>query len=159
MRCDSCGGAIVLLSGKGTGYYGCYNSRRKTCQNMLLVPRKRIEQTIIAELTEKIMTAENVEYVYKRVEKVAAEGLNTLPDLMKTKKLQYEKLQQSLAVWEEAAKEYQKMLHARSVEFKKLAFKKLKEAQFQFHEVHCRWSFVVKNASNMEKLIAVNFSF
>lgn len=96
MRCNSCGGPIVLVSGKGTGYYGCYNSRRKTCQNMFLIPRKRVEETIIKELAEKILTAENIEYVYERVEKVAREGMNTLPDLMKKKKLQHEKLQQEI---------------------------------------------------------------
>ena len=96
MRCQACDGPIVLLSGKGTGYYGCYNSRRKTCQNMLLIPRKRVEETIIAKLAEDIMTTENIRYVYERVEKVAREGMNTLPDLMKKKKLQYEKLQQEI---------------------------------------------------------------
>ncbi|MCK5590982.1 MAG: recombinase family protein, partial [Candidatus Pacebacteria bacterium] len=31
MKCKVCGSAIVLISGKGSGYYGCYNARRKTC--------------------------------------------------------------------------------------------------------------------------------
>ena len=35
IKCHACGGAIVLVSGKGGGYYGCYNSRRKACDNML----------------------------------------------------------------------------------------------------------------------------
>lgn len=54
MKCSSCGGAIVLISGKGGGYYGCYNAKRRTCTNNLLVPRKRIERAIIAELKERI---------------------------------------------------------------------------------------------------------
>lgn len=93
MKCNSCGGAIVLISGKGTGYYGCYNARRKTCNNMLLIPRKRIEEKIINELKDKILTTENLEYVYKRVEKVASEGFNEVPELVKKKKAQYEKIQ------------------------------------------------------------------
>ena len=47
MTCSKCGGAIVLISGKGSGYYGCFNAKRKTCNNALLVPRKRIEETLM----------------------------------------------------------------------------------------------------------------
>jgi len=96
MKCQSCGGAIVLLSGKGGGYYGCYNSRRKTCANMLLIPRKRIEETIITELKERILTTENLEYVYQKVERLADEGFNKVPELVKKKKVQYEKIQQEI---------------------------------------------------------------
>lgn len=96
MKCNSCGGAIVLVSGKGGGYYGCYNSRRKTCNNSLFASRKRIEENIINELKDKILTADNLEYVYKNVEKLAAQGLNEVPELVKKKKAQYEKIQQEI---------------------------------------------------------------
>ncbi len=92
MRCYCCGGAIVLISGKGTGYYGCYNAKRKTCSNKLLIPRKRLEKAIISELKEKILTRENVEYVYKKIERLIAKGLNEVPELIKKKNSQYEKL-------------------------------------------------------------------
>lgn len=92
MKCNACGGAIVLISGKGSGYYGCYNARRKTCQNTLLIPRQKIETAIIAELKEKILTAENLEYVYKNVEKLASEGLNEVPELLKKKEAQIDKI-------------------------------------------------------------------
>ena len=91
MKCHSCGGAIVLISGKGSGYYGCYNTKRKTCNNNLLVPRKRVEKVIISELKDKIVIAENLEYVYKNLEKHIAKGLNKVPELIKKKKSQYEK--------------------------------------------------------------------
>ena len=96
MKCNTCGGAIVLVSGKGNGYYGCYNSKRKTCGNSLLIPRKRIEEIVIKDLTEKILTVENLEYVYKNVEKLAGEGFNEVPELVKKKKAQYEKIQQEI---------------------------------------------------------------
>jgi len=92
MRCQLCEGAIVLISGKGSGYYGCYNAKRKTCSNTLTISRKRIEKCIISDLKETILTAENVEYVYKNLEKVIASGLNDAPELIKKKKAQYEKL-------------------------------------------------------------------
>lgn len=96
MQCNSCGGAIVLVSGKGSGYYGCYNSKRKTCQNTLLIPRKKIEEKIITELRKNILTAENIEYMYKKVEKLTAEGLNEVPELLKKKEAQLEKIQQEV---------------------------------------------------------------
>ncbi|MBW1679814.1 MAG: recombinase family protein, partial [Deltaproteobacteria bacterium] len=91
MKCHSCGGAIVLISGKGSGYYGCYNTKRKTCNNNLLVPRKRVEKVIISELKDKILIAENLEYVYKNLEKHIAKGLDKAPEIIKKKKSQYEK--------------------------------------------------------------------
>jgi len=92
MKCNACGGAIVLISGKGSGYYGCYNARRKTCQNTLLIPRQKIETAIIEELKERILTAENLEYVYKNVERLASEGLNEVPELLKKKEAQIDKI-------------------------------------------------------------------
>ncbi len=92
MKCQSCGGAIILISGKGSGYYGCYNARRKSCHNTLLVPRKRIEQIIIQELQQKRLTTENLEYIFKNIEKLAAAGLNEVPELTQKKKAQVEKL-------------------------------------------------------------------
>ena len=92
IRCQSCKGAIVIVGGKGGGYYGCYNARRKTCDNMLAVPRKRIEHIIISELKEKILTLENLDYVYKNVEKLIASGMNEVPELIKKKKALHDKV-------------------------------------------------------------------
>jgi len=92
MKCNSCGGAVVLISGKGSGYYGCYNAKRKSCDNQLLVPRNRIEKTITSELKERLLTSENLKYVYKKVEVLISKGLNEVPELMKKKKAQHEKL-------------------------------------------------------------------
>lgn len=96
LKCNTCGGAIVLTSGKGSGYYGCYNTKRKTCDNTLRISRKRIEEIIIRELQENILTAENLEYIYKKVEKISAQGLNQVPELIKKRKAQYEKNQREI---------------------------------------------------------------
>lgn len=85
-----------MVSGKGSGYYGCYNSKRKTCQNTLLIPRKKIEEKVITELRKNVLTTENLEYVYKKVEKLTAEGLNEVPELLKKKEAQLEKIQQEV---------------------------------------------------------------
>ena len=92
MKCNKCNGAIVLISGKGSGYYGCYNAKRRSCDNKLLIPRKRIEQTIIEELKQKLLTVENLQYVYKKLEQLVNKKLNDTPELTKKKKAQHEKV-------------------------------------------------------------------
>jgi DNA invertase Pin-like site-specific DNA recombinase len=92
LKCKLCGGAIVMMSGKGSGYYGCYNGGRKSCDNRLLVPRKRVEEIIISDLQNKLLTVENLKYIYKKVEDLISKSLNGVPEELKKKKLQYEKL-------------------------------------------------------------------
>ncbi|MDP2913072.1 MAG: recombinase family protein, partial [Candidatus Omnitrophota bacterium] len=92
LRCKTCGGAIVLMSGKGGGYYGCYNGGRKSCNNRLLVPRRRVEEIIISDLQNKILTVENLEYIYKKVEALISKNLNGVPEELKKKRLQHERL-------------------------------------------------------------------
>jgi hypothetical protein len=84
------------MSGKGTGYYGCFNAGRKTCRNTLFVPRKKVEERIVTYLMKTIFTIENLEYVYKNVERIAAEGLNEVPEELEKKKAQIEKLRQEI---------------------------------------------------------------
>jgi len=55
---------------------------------ILLAPRKRIEESIISDLKEKILTIENIEYVYSRVEKLISKGLNQIPGELWKKKSQ-----------------------------------------------------------------------
>ncbi len=92
MKCQVCCGAILLVSGKGAGYYGCFNARRKTCSNALWVSRSRVEQAILSDLQEKLLTPENLAYVYKQVAKAVNESLDDVPATLKTKKVQHEKV-------------------------------------------------------------------
>ena len=86
IKCRCCDGAMVQVSGKGGGYYGCYNAKRKSCTNKLLVPRKRIEAIILNDLKEKFLTAENLKYIYENVEKAIAKTLNEVPEDLKQKR-------------------------------------------------------------------------
>ena len=67
-------------------------SSHPSCSNTLLIPRKRIERILVQELREKLLTMENLEYVYGNIEKLVAAGLNEVPELTKKKKAQYEKI-------------------------------------------------------------------
>jgi len=96
LTCKSCGGAIVQISGKGGGYYGCYNNKRKACSNKMIIQRKRVESIILKDLKEKFLTAENLKYVYENVEKMVAKTLHETPEELKQKKAQFEKVQSEL---------------------------------------------------------------
>lgn len=96
LKCKSCDGAIVQVSGKSGGYYGCYNNKRKTCTNKLLIQRKKVEEHILSHLRDQILTAENLKYVYDNVEKEIAKSLNEVPEELKQKRHQQEKIQTEL---------------------------------------------------------------
>ncbi len=93
MHCGACNGAIVLISGKSDGYYGCYNAKRKTCHNTLLIPRKRLETKVTQEILSQILTAENLQYIFTNIEKLAAETLNKTPETLKKRRAEIQKLQ------------------------------------------------------------------
>ena len=96
LQCKSCGGAIVQVCGKGGGYYGCYNAKRKTCTNKLTVRKKRIEELLLGNLKKEFLTAENLNYVYDNVEKEIARTMGQVPEELKLKKHQHEKVQAEL---------------------------------------------------------------
>jgi hypothetical protein len=87
---------MVQINGKGGGYYGCYNNKRKTCTNKLLIQRKRVEQHILQHLKEQILTAENLKYVYETVEKEVEKSLHEVPEELKQKKHQHDKIESEL---------------------------------------------------------------
>ncbi len=96
IKCKCCDGAMVQVSGKGGGYYGCYNAKRKVCTNKLMIPRKRIETIILNDLKEKFLTAENLKYIFQNVEKLVAKTLNEVPEDLKQKRQQFDKVQAEL---------------------------------------------------------------
>lgn len=51
----------------------------------------KLKVDVISELKYKILMSENLEYVYKNLEKHISKGLNKVPAIIKKKKSQYEK--------------------------------------------------------------------
>lgn len=96
IKCKCCDGAMVQVSGKGGGYYGCYNAKRKVCTNKLIIPRKRVEAIILEDLKHKFLTAENLKYIFQNVEKLVAKTLNEVPEDFRQKKALHEKVQAEL---------------------------------------------------------------
>ncbi len=96
LKCKCCEEAMVQISGKGEGYYGCYNNKRKTCDNKLLIQRKKIETHILENLKDHLLTVENLKYIYDNVEKEVLKSLNEMPEELKEKRHQQEKIQAEL---------------------------------------------------------------
>jgi Recombinase zinc beta ribbon domain len=96
LKCKCCGGAMIQISGKAGGYYGCYNHKRKTCSNKMLIQRIKVEKQILEHLKTQILTTENIKYILDNAEKEALKNLNDLPEELKIKRQQHEKIQTEL---------------------------------------------------------------
>ena len=96
LQCKMCGGAIVQVSGKSGGYYGCYNAKRKTCTNKLTIQKKRIEEILLNRLQEQFLTSENLKYIYDNIEKEIAKTCSEVPEELKQKRHQQEKIRAEL---------------------------------------------------------------
>ena len=91
LRCGSCGAGIVQVSGKGSGYYGCNNARKKTCTNGLLIPRKRVESAILKTIQEQLLVPDKIHEVLQQVEQELKKRLSGVPEELKLKKAALEK--------------------------------------------------------------------
>ena len=76
MVCARCGRKIVLVSGKGDGYYSCSGGRLRACENRLRVPRRRAEDIILGSvqhrLSQPAVLREILERLVAEVEKLCA---------------------------------------------------------------------------------------
>ena len=88
LKCGSCGGAIALVSGKGSGYYGCLNAPRKACDNKVLISRKRLEQKFLAALNEEVLKPDLLELVYEKTAKKIKEVFAHVPEELRLKKIE-----------------------------------------------------------------------
>lgn len=88
LRCGACSGAMALVSGKGSGYYGCLNAQRKSCTNKVLIARKRLEDKLVAALHEEVLKPEVLDAVYQRTAEKIREVFAHVPEELRLKKLE-----------------------------------------------------------------------
>jgi hypothetical protein len=88
LKCGACGGAIALVSGKGSGYYGCLNASRRACENKVLIARKRLEDKFLATLNEEVLRPEFLDAVYQRTAKKIRELFAHVPEELRLKKVE-----------------------------------------------------------------------
>jgi hypothetical protein len=93
LKCGACGGAIALVSGKASGYYGCLNASRHACENKLLISRKRIEDQFLAKLNEEVLKPKLLELVYERTAKKIKQQFSHVPEELRLKKLELNRVQ------------------------------------------------------------------
>jgi recombinase-like zinc beta ribbon protein len=78
MVCGASGSAMVKVSGKGGGYYGCLGAAKRACGNRLLVRRTRVERMILLAVRDVMGSVEKLDYAVGRVkaevEKVSTEA-------------------------------------------------------------------------------------
>jgi hypothetical protein len=85
MVCGVCGAGISKVSGKSGGYYGCFGAVRGKCENRLLVRRTLAERIILAAVRDALVSAENIAYVFKRVQQEVLKASADSPELIRLK--------------------------------------------------------------------------
>jgi len=59
IKCKCCEAAIVQVSAKGGGYYGCYNAKGESCDNKQWLSRTQVGAIILNDLKEKFLTVDS----------------------------------------------------------------------------------------------------
>ena len=91
LRCGECNGSISLVSGKGSGYYGCLNAVRHACCNKMLISRKKIEKQFVDALYKKVCTPDNLALVFQKTAEKIAEQFAYIPDELRLKQKELQK--------------------------------------------------------------------
>ena len=60
MCCVACEAAVVKVSGKSGGYYGCVGAAKGSCTNRLLVRRSLVERVVLAAVRDLVLAPENI---------------------------------------------------------------------------------------------------
>jgi hypothetical protein len=76
------------VSGKGSGYYGCLNASRQSCENNVLIARERIEDKFIAALNDAVLKPDILALVYERTAKKIKEQFAHVPEELRLKKIE-----------------------------------------------------------------------
>ena len=86
MECGACGGGVGLVSGKGTGYYGCFAAAKRACGNRVKVPRQLAEDTILRSVEARLADAGVIRRVLLAVERQLGSLSREVPDALSAKR-------------------------------------------------------------------------
>ena len=78
----------VADEGKGSGYYGCLNASRRSCENKVLISRKRLEEKVVAALNDEVLKPDVLEAVYERTARKIKEHFSHVPEELRLKKIE-----------------------------------------------------------------------
>ncbi|MCX6117521.1 MAG: recombinase family protein [Proteobacteria bacterium] len=88
LRCGVCDGSISLVSGKNGGYYGCLNSVKKTCDNKMMISRKRLEDHFIKILYDKVFKADALDFIFQKTAEKIKDHFSYIPEELRLKKIE-----------------------------------------------------------------------
>jgi site-specific DNA recombinase len=84
LRCSVCGGSVTIVSGKARNRedsrYGCSMHAYRgpqVCGNSLMVPRRSLEEQLLAGLRTNVLRPEITEYTFRRFEEGLARAVNS----------------------------------------------------------------------------------
>ncbi len=89
MSCGACGSAMVKVSGKSGGYYGCLGAVKNACTNRLMVRRSRVERIVLAAVRDALMSPENLDYVLERVKEEVEKASTEAPETISLREAEY----------------------------------------------------------------------
>ena len=97
LKCERCGGAIVLVGGKGDGYYGCQHAyARKRCTNRKTISRTKLEKEFLQELKKYVLHPKAIQKIFESAERAIKEHFKDLPDKLHQQNRELEKLQSKI---------------------------------------------------------------
>ena len=85
MVCACCDSKVGLVSGKGSGYYGCFAAYRRACDNRVLVPRRLAEDIILRSVCKRLLEPKPLLHVLQRVEEEAQRLYPEIPAALRLK--------------------------------------------------------------------------
>jgi len=88
LKCGLCGGAMALVSGKGSGYYGCLNGSRRSCENRVLIARTRLEDKLVEALNTEVLRSDVLALVYEQTAAKIKAHFSHVPEELRLKKLE-----------------------------------------------------------------------
>ena len=94
LKCPDCEGVVVLVSGKGQGYYGCYSAHRQgSCCNKILIPKNKVEGGFLKAIKGLILADDSViKYALGRYRELLREYQKGAPDKQRELEKEADKL-------------------------------------------------------------------
>jgi site-specific DNA recombinase len=94
LTCSSCGMAMVLVSGRHDGYYGCYGAHRQgTCSSKYLIPRLKVENAFLKTLQDRLVSNEEIiRYATERYNHAVKGIMASAPNRKREVEVQLKKL-------------------------------------------------------------------
>ena len=97
MECGVCGRAVCLLSGKGSGYYGCSGVPIRACENRVRVPRLLAEEVVLGAVAELLRDSEAIAAVLSAVERRLRSLKGGVPETLAAKRAELRRAERERA--------------------------------------------------------------